>query len=104
VRGDQHGAACVLAIVERQEKRAPLIPLRIIIAAQGEGAPAQLNHADKDAQQITQAAKRLEHTIRQRRDVGGEAHAQQIEGIHFAVRMCETDQIHGPAAAFYQRL
>src|ERR1700730_12016172 len=63
VRRDEHRAARILAIVECQEKSAPLVPLLIVIAAQGQRSPTQLHHAHEDAEQITEIAKRLEHAI-----------------------------------------
>src|SRR5438045_7166191 len=81
VRRNQHPAARVLAVVEGQEKSAPLIPLLIVIAAQSQRAPAQLHHAHENTEQIAEIAKRLEHSIGQSSDISGKANAQEIEGI-----------------------
>src|ERR1700758_1149459 len=84
VRGDQHGAAGVLAVVECQEQTASLIPLFVRVAAQREGSAAQLRDAHKNAEQITEMAQRFEVAIRKRTDVRGEAHTEKIEGINLA--------------------
>ena len=49
-------------------------------------------------------AERLENAIGQRGDIGGESHAQKIEGINFAGRVGQANQIHGTLAIFEQRL
>src|SRR5260370_148921 len=48
LRRDEHRPARVLAVVERQKKSAPLVPFLIVIAAQGQRAPAQLHHVHEN--------------------------------------------------------
>src|ERR1700731_1035389 len=104
LRRDEHRAARILAVVERQEKSAPLVPLLIVVATQGQGSPAQLHHAHEDAEQITEIAKRLEHAIGQSSDIGRKANAQKIEGINFAGGVRQAQKIDGASAAFEERL
>src|SRR2546422_10797322 len=56
-------SAGILAVAECEEKRAPLVPLRIPIASQGKRAPTQLHDANENAEQVTKVSKGLEHTI-----------------------------------------
>src|SRR5205823_6518984 len=53
LRSDKHGSAGVFAIVESKEKRAPLVPLLVFIAAQRERPTVQLRHAHEYAKQIS---------------------------------------------------
>src|SRR5712692_7278328 len=75
LRGYKHRATGILAVVESEEKRAPLVPLRIPIASQGKRAPAQLHDAYENTEQVTQVSKGLEHTIGQSRNIRGETNA-----------------------------
>src|SRR5207247_1051160 len=100
VRRDEHCAAGVLAVVKRQEKRAPLVPLPIVIAAQGKRAPAQLHNADENPEQITEVAKRLEHAVGQGSNISSEANAQEVEGIDFARSVGQPEKVNGTCAAF----
>src|SRR5713101_1601740 len=104
LRRDEHRAARVLAVVERQEKSAPLVPILVVIAAQGQRAPAQLHHAHKHTEQITKIAKRLEHAIGQSSDISRKANAQKIEGIDFAGGVCQAQKVDGSSAAIEERL
>src|SRR5467141_300936 len=104
VRRDEHRATRILAVVERQEKSAPLVPLLIVIATQGQGSPAELHHAHENTEQITEIAKRLEHAIGQSSHVNRKSNAQEIEGIDFAGGMCKAQKIDSPRAAFEKRL
>ena len=104
MRRNQHRAARVLAIVEGQEKSAPLIPLPIVIAAQSQRARAQLHHAHENTEQIAEIAKRLEHSIGQSSDISGKANAQEIEGIDFAGGVCQAQKVNGATATLEKRL
>ena len=104
LRRDEHRAARILAVVERQEKGAPLVPFLIVIAAQRQGSPAQLHHAHEDAEQIAEIAKRLEHAIGQSGDIRRKANAQKIEGINFAGGVRQPQEVDGASAAFEKRL
>src|SRR6267143_5518469 len=104
LRRDEHRATRILAVVERQEKSAPLVPLLIVIATQGQGSPAQLHNAHEDAEQITEIAKRLEQAIGQSGDIRRKAHAQKIEGINFAGGVRQAQKVDGASAAFEKRL
>src|SRR6267143_1281765 len=104
LRRDEHCAARVLAVVERQEKSAPPVPLLIVIATQRQGSPAQLHHAHENTEQITEIAKRLEHTIGQSGDISRKSNAQEIEGVDFAGGMCQAQKIDSSRAAFEKRL
>src|SRR5262249_18330517 len=84
-----------LAVVERQEKRAALVPILLVVAAQGKSTPLELCHSHKNAEQITQWAKRFECPIRQRRDVRRETDAQQVERIDFPPSVVEASQVNG---------
>src|SRR5882672_9987632 len=75
VRRDEHRAARVLAVIESQKKRAAFVPFLILIAAEGEGTPAQLHDTNKNSQKITKVAEWFEHAIGKRGDIGGEANA-----------------------------
>src|SRR5258708_292120 len=104
VRRDEHRAARILAVIKRQEKSAPLVPLLIVIATQGQRLPAQLHYAHENAEQITEIAKRLEHAIGQSGDISRKANAQKIEGINFAGGVRQAQKVHGSSAAFEKRL
>src|SRR5437016_1490943 len=56
------------------------------------------------AEQIAEIAERLEHTIRQRGNIGRKAHTQKIEGVDFACSVLQPQKINGARAAFSQRL
>src|SRR5216684_7270027 len=104
VRRDEHRPARVLAVVERQEKRASFVPLPIVIAAQRHGAAAQLHHAHEYAEQISQIPERLEHAVGQSSHISGKTNTQKIEGVNFASGMREPQKIDSAGAAFEQRL
>src|SRR5260370_6723752 len=104
LRRDQHWAAGVFAVAERQEKRAPLVPLRIVIASQRHGAAAQLHHAHEYTEQISQIAERLEHAVGQNSNVSRKTHTQKIEGVDFAGRVRQPQEIDSAGASFRQRL
>src|SRR6266436_3914376 len=104
VRRNKHRAARVFAVVERQKQRTSLVPIRIVIAAQREGAAVQLHNTNENAEQISQMAKRFERTVCESSNVGGETNAQEIKRIDFAARVCQANQIHRTLTAFAQRL
>src|SRR5260370_22174693 len=104
VRRDQHCAAGVLAVVERQEKIGPFVPLRIVIATQRHGAAAQLHHAHEYAEQISQIAERLKHAVGQSSNISGKTNTQKMEGVNCASGMRQPQKIDSAGAAFEQRL
>src|SRR5713101_187596 len=104
VRRNKHRAARVFAVVERQKQRTSLVPIRIVIAAQREGAAVQLHNTNENAEQISQMAKRFERTVCESSNVGGETNAQEIKRIDFAARVCQANQIHRALPAFAKRL
>src|ERR1700756_4864517 len=101
---DEHGAAGVFAVVEAEKEAAPRVPFCFVIRAQNESATFELNHPDQYTEQITEVAERFENTIGQSADVSSETHAKNVEGIHFAGRMREADQIHGTSAIGEKRV
>src|SRR5216683_1649942 len=104
LRRDQHCATCVFAVVERQEKRAPFVPLRIVIAAQRHGAAAQLHHAHEYTEQISKIPERLKDAVGQSSDISRKPHTQKIEGVNFAGGVRQSQKIDGASAALEQRL
>src|SRR5436305_12735237 len=79
VWGDEHGAACVFAVVEGQKEAAAIIPICVRIAAKSEGAAAKLRYAHQDSKKVTEGAQRLKIAVGQSSYVRGESHAYQIE-------------------------
>src|ERR1700674_3024365 len=71
---DEHGAAGVLAVVEGEKETAAIVPTFLVVAAQSEGAAAQLRDANEDAQKIADGAEGFEVAIGQRCYVGRKSH------------------------------
>src|SRR5258706_109908 len=104
LRRDQHCAACIFAVAERKEKRAPFVPLRIVIAPQRDRAAAQLHHAHEYTEQISQIAERLEHAVGQNSNVSRKTHTQKIEGVDFPRGVRQPQEIDSASTSFEQRL
>src|SRR4029077_10041560 len=100
MRSDEHGAAGVLAVVEREEEAAALVPIFVVVAAKSERTAAELDYAQENAEEIAERTERLEVAIRQRCYIGGESHAQQIEGEDFTFGVREAEEIDGALAIF----
>src|SRR6266852_1307430 len=66
--------------------------------------PAQLRHAHENAEQISEIAKRFEHAIGQRGNIGGKTDAHKIEGVDFAGGVRQPQKVDGASAAIEQRL
>jgi hypothetical protein len=54
LRSDEHGAAGVLAVVEREEEAAALVPIFVVVAAKRERTAAELDYAQENAEKITE--------------------------------------------------
>src|SRR5438445_11351677 len=78
VRRDEHRAAGVLAVIESQEKRAPLAPFLTLIAANREAPPAQPPGAVEHGTQPTKVPGRTEPAIAHRADVHRQTNASPI--------------------------
>src|SRR6516164_7194995 len=103
-RRDQHSPTRVLAVVEREEQRTPFVPFLVSVAAQREGTAVQLHHADEYPKQVAQRSEGLERAVGQRRDIGGKADAQKVEGKNFAGGVVQANQINGALAIVQNRL
>src|SRR5580658_10111566 len=102
LRSDEHRTAREFAVAEGEKQAAAFVPVFVFIAAQTKCSPAQLNDADKHAEQVAEIAERLEIAIGERAHVRSEAEAEKIKRIHFACGVRETNQIDGPLAALDQ--
>ncbi len=52
LRGDQHGAAGVFAVVEGEKEAAARVPIFVVITTERERAAAKLRYSDEDAEKI----------------------------------------------------
>src|SRR5262249_13332749 len=101
---DQHSAAGVFAVVEGEEQAGLFVPVFVVVATQRKGAAAQLRYSKKNAEQVAEMTERLEITVGQGGDVGGEPDREKIQRIDFAVRVGEANQIDGAFVTGKQRL
>src|SRR4029077_13273480 len=69
-----------------------------------ERTAAELDYAQENAEEIAERTERLEVAIRQRCYIGGESHAQQIEGEDFTFGVREAEEIDGALAIFEKGL
>ena len=98
---DHHFSARELAVAEGQEEARPTIPLAVGlgsrggIEAMGKRRMLEAGKTSENAEDIAELAKALETAIHGLADVRREAKAQQIDEVKFAVRMPETNDIHG---------
>src|SRR5579859_358623 len=60
---DEHGAAGVFAVVEGEEEAAAIVPVLLLVAAQGEGAASQLRDPYQDAEKVAERAQGLEVAV-----------------------------------------
>src|ERR1700687_757603 len=73
LRGDEHGAAGVFAVVEGEKETAALVPSFVAVATQGKGAAAELHYAQENSEKIAEGTERLKAAIGQRCHIGGKS-------------------------------
>src|SRR5277367_2642601 len=93
MRGNQHRAAGVLAVVKCKKQAAPLVPLFLVVCSYFERPAFQLHQSHKYTEQITQMPEWFEPAVRDGADVRRESHAQQVEGKNRSRRMTQPQQI-----------